>query len=59
MTKETEQDYDIDDVVDETYQPMREFSPVLPRRQPVRSRRPPARYSAEEHNINSITIQHN
>ena len=58
-TKEAEQDYDIDDVADETYQPMREFSPVLPRHQPVRSRRPPIRYPAEEHNINSITIQHN
>ena len=47
-----------DNVSDETYQPTREITPVLPREQPIRNRRPPVRYPAEDYDVNSITIKH-
>ena len=50
-------DITVDDVTDETYQPTREITPVLPRNQPIRNRRPPIRYPAEEYDISCITIQ--
>ena len=50
-------DITVDDVSDETYQPTREITPVLPRNQPIQNRRPSIRYPAEEYDISCTTIQ--
>ena len=50
-------DATMNDESDETYLPMRKVTPVIPRNQLVRNRRPPVRYPKSEYDMNSIIIQ--
>ena len=59
LTEIAQDEFDVtmNDESDETYLPMREVTPVIPRNQPMRNRRPPIRNPKSEYDINSITIQ--
>ena len=59
LTEIAQDEFDVtmNDESDETYLPMREVTPVIPRNQPMRNRRPPVRYPKSEYDINSINIQ--